>query len=144
MKTNTELLVDGLRIAIIGSMVPFVDKFPILRTILNKSQHPSDDWDFFMLSAGIGTYFLTNESSKEEANEIADQLSRIDKQIPDAIHNFFNYINKGQKAGINLVVDIGYWVLWNITGNEPTYEECKELAPAIGTYLMKLVGNFLK
>jgi len=142
MNTNNKLLVDGIHIAAIGSMTSFIDKFPILRTILSKSKHPSNDWDFFMIVAGVGIYFLTNRTNEEEANEIARQLLEIDRQMLEAMDNFFNYIEKGKKASVGLRTDIGCWVLWNIMGNEPTLEECTELAPAIGIYLMKVVSDF--
>jgi 23S rRNA A2030 N6-methylase RlmJ len=123
-------------------MTSFIDKFPILRTILSKSKRPSNDWDFFMTVAGVGIYFLTNKTNEEEANKIARRLSEIDRQMPEAMDNFFNYIEKGKKAGVSLTADIGYWVLWNTMGDEPTLEECTELAPAIGIFLMKVVSDF--
>lgn len=144
METDIGLLVDGLRLRVVGSVTIFENKFPVLRTILNKSQHPTNDWTFFMTVAGMGTYFLTNRSNEEEAKEIAKRLSEINKQMPEAMDNFFGYINKNKETSVNLTITIGHWVLWNIIRGNPTHEECKELAPAIGTYLMKIISDFSK
>lgn len=137
---NNDFLIDGIRMATINSTVSFMDKFPILRTILSKSKHPSSDWDFFMVSAGVGIYFLTNKSYEKEADEITNQLSEIDKQMPDAVHDFFNFI-RAKETSEELTFGIGTWVLWNIMGEKPTLEECKELAPTIGKYLLKVVSD---
>lgn len=141
MGKNSELLVSGINIAVIGSLMPFRTKFPVLITILSKSKHPSNDWDFFMTVAGVGIYFLTNKTNVEEANKIANQLLEIDRQMPEAMDNFFSYIKKGGEASVDLMADIGYWVLWNIMGDKPKYEECVALAPAIGTYLARVVND---
>jgi hypothetical protein len=54
------------------------------------------------------------------------------------------YQKHRKDVDMDLRAKVGVWVLWNIIGDSPTYEESKELAPAIGTYLLGVVGDFRK
>jgi hypothetical protein len=131
-----QMLVSGIKLAVITCNI-FIEKYPVLTGVLNKSKHPHDDWVFFMTIAGVGIYLLTHKVSDKEYNEIVIQLSGIDKQMPEALNNLFGFI----KHPKDLRVEIGFWVLWNIAGEPPTHEESMELAPAIGTYLTRVVKD---
>ncbi len=123
---------------VIGILTPLKEKYPKLLEILNYSKHPSNDWDFFMTVGGVGYYVIKNKIDEEGISEIKKQLNEIDAQLPSALDNFFDFINKYDDLGGDLVSKIGFYVLWNIKGNRPSYSECKELAPAIGNYLLNL------
>ncbi len=131
-----QMLIRGIALAV-TTYYPFVEKYPVLTGVLNKSKHPHDDWVFFMTVAGVGIYLLTYKVSKEEHAEIVIQLSKIDKQMPEALSNLYSYIKQPKDVRI----EIGFWVLWNIAGEPPTHEESMELAPAIGTYLARVVED---
>jgi len=134
-----KLNIKYLNTLVITSLVPFLDKYPELKDILNASQNSASNWDFFMTVAGAGLYLTANE--KVDDNEIRNQLAEIDKQMPTALGNFYCFIknNKSDKLSIESV--IGFWVLWNIKGQTPTENESKNLAPAIGRYLSKLISD---
>lgn len=133
-----QMFIEGIRLAVITYNI-FIEKYPVLTGVLNKSKHPHNDWVFFMTIAGVGIYLLTHKVSDKEYNEIVIQLSGIDKQMPEALNNLFGFI----KHPKDLRVEIGFWVLWNIAGEPPTHEESMELAPAIGTYLARVVEDFI-
>lgn len=139
-----KLIVKGVNIVASGSQNNFIDKFPVLLKILSKSKNPLMDWIFFMTVAGVGIYFLTNKSTEKEAIEISEELKKINKQMPQAMDHFFDYVEQQKEAGVNLEAIIGYWVLWNIMNAEPTLEECTALAPAIGVFLSKVVSDLSK
>lgn len=136
------LLVKWINIAVMGALTVFVDKYPVLRTVLSKSKRPSDDWDFFMTIAGVGVYLLMFKFSDEDHKKVMTQLSEFDSQMLGGINNLFDYI-EGQKgnAGVGFEKKIGFWVLWNIAGDAPSIEESTALAPAIGIYLEKVVKD---
>ncbi|MDD5231699.1 MAG: hypothetical protein PHC43_10255, partial [Candidatus Marinimicrobia bacterium] len=69
-----KILVKWINLAAIGALIPFINKYPILQTILSRSKHPSSDWDFFMTVAGVGMYLSIKKVNKEEYKEIENQL----------------------------------------------------------------------
>ena len=135
-------LVKGINLAIIGALIPLKNKYPVLLTILGKSRHPSNDWDFFMTAGGVGMYLFTNKVDENEYAEIINQLKEADKQMVDAVDNLFTYLETRKSMNVDIRMATGFWVLWNIAGNPPTQEESKELAPAIGIYLQNVINNF--
>lgn len=135
------MLVNIINIAAIGALKTFTDRYPILLNILNKSKHSTNDWDFFMTAAGTGMYLLINEVSDKEYKDITNQLKKINEQLVEAVNNLFSYIETRKNSDIQIQTLIGFWVLWNILGDPPTQEECKELASAIGVYLYNIINN---
>lgn len=138
---SDDVLVKGLNIAVIGALTPFFDKYPVLKSVLNKSKRPSNDWDFFMTVAGVGTYLLKNKVTKERHEEIINQLAELDIQMPEGLNNFNKFVENSTKANVDNTAIVGVWVLWNIAGEAPTHEESKALAPAIGYYLLNVVKD---
>ena len=136
-----DVFVAGIKLAAIGLLIPIMDRYPILETILRKNRHSSSNWDFFMTVAGVGMYFLTNEISKEEYAEVMNQLTELDKQMEDAINNLFSYTETLNSEDIKIQTVIGFWVLWNITGEPPTDDESNELAPVIGMCLYNVINS---
>lgn len=135
------VFVKSINIAAITALVPFIDKYPVLKELLNKSKNPSSDWDFFMTVAGVGCYFLTNKISETKHKEILTELAGFNRQGIEALNNFTEFIQKNKNEDIDLNSSVGFWVLWNIKGNPPTQEEARELAPAIGVYIQKIISN---
>ena len=134
-------LVVGLNTIVIGALLPFNEKYPILLTVLSKSKHPSSNWGFFMTVAGIGMHVFSTKISEEEYEAITKQLENLDKQMINALANLRQYLETRKGVDLDLRSTVGFWVLWNITGNPPTHDESKELAPAIGVYLQKVVSD---
>lgn len=143
-------VVDGVRLASIGIKTPLQEKFPILTSILSKSKNPSKDWDFFMTSAGIAIAILCNQNDemfKKNILEKANNIKNINRPHSTlnwgrAVSDLFNFMENYKDTDINMQSQIGLWVLWNIGGEKPSYDECKELAPIIGMYLTKVVNDF--
>ncbi len=137
---DANLLVKGINIAVIGVIAPLKKQYPVLTSVLNKSKHPLNDWDFFMTVAGVGLYLLRDKVSDEKKEQILKQLAELDKQMPEGIDNFMEFVEKDKDMDIRITV--GFWVLWNIGGEAPTHDESKELAPVIGNYLLNVIKDF--
>ena len=140
MKKNYKLLADKIRIVVISSMIPFLDKFPVLETILKKNKHSSRDWDFFMTVAGLGLYYLIDETDYKKTDKILEQLSEAHKEMPKAISDFVRQSAEWKEEDFG--TRVGYWVLSNIEGSKHKEEECGALATAIGDFLAKAVKDF--
>ncbi|MCX6784160.1 MAG: hypothetical protein NT141_03825 [candidate division WWE3 bacterium] len=137
-------IVDAIHVSSITLLVPLIDKYPILKDILNKSKskRPADDWDFFMTAAGSGLVLTSDETYKGEHEKVLGRASEINKDIPRAIDDFISFTNKNKGKEEMVATTIGLWVLWNLKQEEPTYDETKELAPIIGNFLLKLIADW--
>lgn len=135
--------VKSINTIVITALVPFIDKYPVLKELLNSSKNPSSDWDFYMTVAGVGSYLLTNKDSGTKHKEILIELAEFDKQGVEALNNFTMFIENNKNKGIDLKASVGFWVLWNIKGSQPTQDESRELAPAIGVYLYKIISDLV-
>lgn len=133
--------VKSINIVVITALVPFIDKYPILKEVLNKSRNPSNDWDFFMTVAGVGSYLSTHGVNEAKHEEILIELAEFDKQGVEALNNFTGFIEKNKDKDNDLKAIVGFWVLWNIKGSSPSHKESRELTPAIGTYLQKVISD---
>lgn len=138
------LVVDHLRLASISALPIFEEKYPELLSVLNKSQRPSNDWNFFMTAAGIGLVLMKLSNQDTARKDILDRAVAVDKQLPVAVDNLFEFLRKKKldSAPVDVHQQIGIWVLWNIAGACPSYEECSALAPVIGSYLSSAVDEF--
>lgn len=139
-----KLLVKGINIAVIGVESDLVKRYPTLTSVLNKSKRPTNDWDFFMTIAGIGIYIMRNKISDKDKENLTLQMLELDRQMPDGLGNFFEFMTNSKDADTSNEARVGYWVLLSIKGEHPTLEESKELAPAIGSYLSLVVKDFEK
>jgi hypothetical protein len=95
-----------------------------------------------MTAAGSGIILMSSELFAGEHKTIKDRLLRIDPNMPRAIDDFMNFMNKG--SGINeeeIPAQIGLWVLWNIKQKEPTYDETKKISPLLGNFLIQTVSH---
>lgn len=128
-----KLNIQHFHIAIISSLVPFLDRFKEFKSIIKRAS----DWDFFMTTAGVGLYLITSEASPQDDKEAREKLAEINKEMPKALDDF----NSFQKPKELLLPSIGLWVLWNLKGAEPTQKETQELAGRIGHYLSKVVSE---
>lgn len=134
-----ELLIKGVHLASISTLM-FLERYPELKTVLNRSKHPGSDWDFFMTAAGVGIYLEQNQLDKEKLEDLFEQLAEFNKEMPPAIDNLIKFLSK--ESGHDLTTQVGFWVLWNIGGEAPTHKESERLAPAIGNYLANVVKDF--
>jgi len=136
--------IQSINIAMIGALVPFIDKYPVLKKVLNESnsKDPSGSWDIFMTVAGVGNYLLTQKVTTEKRKEIVNELAAFHKQGAAVLQDFNEFVEKN-KGDLSVKTAAGLWVLWNIKGSQPTHTESKELAPALGAYLHKVVDDLL-
>lgn len=134
-----ELLIKGVHLASISTLM-FLERYPELKAVLNRSKQPGSDWDFFMTVGGVGIYLERNQLSKEDGEDLLGQLAEFNKEMPPAIHNLAKFLAKDSEH--RLTTQVGFWVLWNIGGEAPTHKESERLAPAIGNYLMNVVKDF--
>jgi len=135
--------VRSINIAAITALVPFIDKYPVLKELLNKSKSPSNDWDFYMTVAGVGIYLLANKVNETKYKELLIELAEFDKQSVEALNNFKAFMENNKNEGIDLKTSAGFWVFWNIKSSQPTHDESRELAPAIGAYLHKVISDLV-
>ncbi len=145
MSDNKEpSIVDAIHLTSISVLTTLIDKYPVLKDILNssKSTRPADDWDFFMTAAGSGLILISSEAYKGEHNKVKSRASEIYKDIPQFIDDFISFMNKNEGNDEMVAPTIGLWVLWNIKHEEPSYEEMKELAPVIGNFLLKIIADW--
>lgn len=120
-------------------MKAFLDRFPELKEIMSASKNPANDWDFFMVVAGIGIYNHQHSKNSATHSDLIEQLSEIDPQMPLALNDFNSFVSKDKN---DLLASAGLWVLWNIKGESPSYKESYKLAPSIGKYLENIVKDF--
>lgn len=137
-KTHKNLAI-GLRLATTTSMKAFLDRFPELKEVIQTSKNPTDDWDFFMVVAGVGIYHNQHSKNSVAQTDLIEQLTEIDPQMPLAFNDFNSFISKDKH---DLLASAGLWVLWNIKGEAPSYKESSKLAPSIGKYLENIVKDF--
>jgi hypothetical protein len=71
-------------------------------------------------------------------------LSKRDQQMSEGLNNFFSYFESRKDPALDPRVMVGFWVLWNIAGEPPTQEQSKDLAPAIGMYLDRVVTDIAR
>lgn len=132
-------VVNGVHLASIGALTKIREQFPELMNTLTKSKRPSSDWNFFMTAAGVSLAIIL--SSDENKDSLIQKVSEIDKQIPSAINNFFEF--KQSNSEEDVCSELGVWVLWNIGGECPTHPDCYRLAPVIGNFLKNVVKDFI-
>lgn len=120
-------------------MKAFLDRFPELKEVVRTSKNPTDDWDFFMVVAGVGIYHHQHSKNSAAQIDLIEQLTEIDPQMPLALNDFNSFVSKDKH---DLLASTGLWVLWNIKGEAPSYEESSRLAPSIGKYLENIVKDF--
>jgi hypothetical protein len=134
-------LINGIHLAVVGATAAFLQKYPVLRRILSKSQRPKNDWDFYMTVAGLGVYYLRHKVSPHRHSALMAAISQFDRQMPEGLSNLYGYFASHTDANIDSRIKVGFWVLWNIAGEPPTQEESRDLAPAIGVYLDRVVTD---
>lgn len=134
-------VIDIINLVSIDSFVNVLDKFPILKEIVNKSKNGVDDWGFYMTSAGAGLVLISSETYKGEHKEIKKRGSELFKQLPESVDNFIDFMNKSEVEDNLLPAKIGMWVIWNLKQSTPTDDELKELAPFIGRFLIGIISK---
>lgn len=146
MGNNSITAVDAIKTMVITSLVPMIDKFPILKTLLNSSQSekPAEEWDFFMVSAITGVILLTNEEYKGEHDAIEERLNELDRNYMKAVNDLSSFMEKTTDNLDERIATIGYWVLWNVKKDKPTDDELQQLSLPIGNYVMGVVHQIRK
>ena len=141
MSENNVTAVDAIKTLVITSLVPLIDKYPLLADTLNssESENPTAEWDFYMISACAGIILMSNEEFKGEHKAIEDRLNELDKNFMRAIVDLSKFIENSTDNYDEGIATIGYWVIWNIKKNKPTDEELKFLSLQIGNYIMNIV-----
>ncbi|MDD3582169.1 MAG: hypothetical protein PHW74_14285 [Desulfobacca sp.] len=127
----------------VSSYTTIVNKLPVIKSIA-----PADNvnwWDLIMTVAGVGTAILTSNIGAEKRNYITDIVSQELKQLHEhghgALLDFNNFVVRNVNQGIELEVAIGLWVIWNLKGGQPTYEEVQP-AGVIGKFLLSSFGGY--
>ena len=101
-----------------------------------------DDWDFFVTTAVIGTYLVNSSVGNEENTKILEESTKLSKQVPDAVSDFYKFINNNKSKNTReLPGVIGTWILWNINKECPEYEQLEELAPILGNYILQITKS---
>jgi len=135
--------VDVIKMLALSSLVPMMDKFPLLEQTLksSKSNNPAEEWDFYLVSACSGIILLTNENYEGEHQAVEERLNEIDKNYMRAVSDLSIFLENSSDDVDVRVANIGYWVLWNVKKDKPSDEELKTLAFPIGQYVMNTVHN---
>jgi hypothetical protein len=115
--------------------------FPELSSILARSKTPHNDWCFFFVAAGLYTASSHPYCTDQLREEMLNDAKQIDAQMPVALDDLCDFIDKKAEESSDPLALIGLWVLWNIGGGMPGHDECKMLAPAIGSFLRKVVSD---
>lgn len=141
MNKKSVTAVDAIKPMVITSLVPMIDKYPLLKDLLNtsKSESPTDNWDFFMTSACAGIILITREEYEGEHNATESRLNELDKNYMRAIKDFSSFLEKASDDMNEQLGTIGYWILWNVKKDKPTDDELQQLALPIGNYVMSVV-----
>lgn len=141
--SNNVTTVDAIKTLVITSLVPMIDKFPLLKDTLNssKSNNPADEWDFFMTSACAGIILITKEEYKGEHEAVENRLKELDKNYMSAVTDLMKFMEKGSDDLNQRIATLGYWILWNVKQDKPTDEELQQLSLPIGNYIMTVVHN---
>lgn len=141
--TNTVTAVDAIKTLAITSLVPMVDKFPLLKDLLNssKSNNPADEWDFFMTSACAGIILISSEEYKGEHEAVENRLNELDKNYMMAVNDLKQFMEKASDDLDQKIATLGYWLLWNVKKDKPSDDELQQLSLPIGNYVMSVVHN---
>lgn len=141
--SNNVTAVDAIKTLVITSLVPMIDKFPLLKDTLNssKSNNPADEWDFFMTSACSGIILMTNEEYKGEHEAVQNRLTELDKNYMVAVDDLLKFMEKASDDLDQKLATLGYWILWNVKKDKPTDVELQQLSLPIGNYIMTVVHN---
>lgn len=143
MSSNNVTVVDAIKTLAITSLVPMIDKFPLLKDLLNssKSDNPADEWDFFITSACAGIILLSSEEYKGEHQAVKERLNELDKNYMNAVNDLSKFMEKSPEELDMRLATLGNWILWNVKKFEPTSEEIQRLSLPIGNYIMKVVHD---
>lgn len=126
---NPNSFISGAKVIVIGTLIPLMDKYPNLTTIMNIGNRSAEDFDFFMLVGIIG-YYLYNIDSEKETDSMLSELQKHGEKYLLAMKNLQSYVNPSIK-NVELKLLLGMWVLHNLKGDWPTQEETR-IASAIG------------
>lgn len=139
MNDKVTLLMSASRILAISSMIPFLNRFPVMENMINDAED-TKNWDFFMTVAAVYAGIL-NYSVKFSNEEIEDMSRQAEKQLEDwnqfgatAFGDLKVFYRRNVEAGIHSHEAIGLWVIWNIKKSEPTKKDM-ELCNALGFYI---------
>jgi len=140
---NKVTAVDAIKMLAISSLVPMMDKFPLLEQTIkaSKSDKPAEEWDFFIVSACVGLVLMTDESYKGEHEAIENRLNDLDKNYLRAVNDLSKFFGNAPDDLDVQIATIGHWVLWNVKKDNPTDDEIKTLAFPIGQYIMNTVHS---
>ena len=140
---NNVGFVMHLNLLSISNMNRFVERYPELDSVLKRSSKPMiPSWTLYMNAAGVGLALLSEECSETTRKAIIAEAAQVDPLMPRAVENLHSHLqNDGTETEDTLSLT-GLWVLRSIGGEEPSYEEMKALAPAIGSYLNGVVAAF--
>ncbi len=119
----------------------FVKNYPELNSILARSERPHDDWCFFFIAGGIFTALSHPLCKGKLREDILNDAQQINAQMLDFIDDIYEFFSKKADETSDPKHIIGLWVLWNIGGGMPSLEECRALAPAIGSFLNKVISD---
>lgn len=140
---NNVTAVDAIKTLAITSLVPMIDKFPLLKDLLNssKSDNPADEWDFFMTSACAGIILISSEEYKGEHEAVENRLNELDKNYMMAVNDLKKFMEKASDDLDQNIATLGYWLLWNVKKDKPSDDELQQLSLPIGNYIMSVVHN---
>lgn len=135
------LLVKALSLAAVGVTLQLEERYPELRTVMSRSGHPHSDWDFFFVAGGAALVIVPAGCPQQLREQVLEDLRVLNSELPIAIDNLKGFLQHNSNTTLNISSQVGVWILWNIGGECPSHDECKELAPAIGNLLQSIVHD---
>ncbi|MCC5847619.1 MAG: hypothetical protein JJU29_05935 [Verrucomicrobia bacterium] len=128
-------LVKTLGMASVVTSMTLMEQFPEFVEVLKRSQSADTDWDFFFIAGGAGMVTLSSGTSEALRKDIFDDLTLLNERLTHAISDLNQFLEGKDGRTKNPINAVGLWILWNVGGQQPTYEESKRLVPAIGGML---------
>lgn len=129
---DPQSFISGLKVLIVGTLIPLMNKFPSFETLMKDREGNAEDFDFYMLVAIIG-YYLYNTDNEKETDSMLVELQKLGDNYLLAIKNLQSYVNPSIKE-VDLKLLLGMWVLHNLKGDFPTQKE-SQVASAIGAVI---------
>ncbi len=134
------LLVQISKASVISLLVPLMDKKPLLKELIKDS---GESFDFFMTLATVSICafdipetVVPKKDQEYFVAELEKALYSWDKHAPQALANLNEYLHNFYQSDMQPHWGFGCWVIHNLKGEEPTYEEMN-LGAMLGDLLEK-------
>lgn len=132
-------VVNIVNLCAIDSFISILDLCPDLKTIMEKGETTTDDWDLLFTAAGVGFALITDNNL--DKNSILKTCEAINPLLPKAIENYFSLVSSIDKDDRELLSgQTGVWIVWNLMKEKPVIEDHLKLISLLGHF----IDNILK